>query len=357
MIKFIRFILQIIFWIIIWIVVSVSQNYTNILSMTDIKFVLFQTILIGIVIYFSTPSLLFQKKYYLYSVFTIIILLLTTYFTTRIQIRADIINEIHDFGHLNKQHGLNHHHGHHGKLGMVFSVIPPSRSFINFLILTVTYFMSTIIEVFELVKIKEDEAVLIKNENLSNELKLLKSQINPHFLFNSLNNIYALSAIDTEKTQQSISYLSSMLRYVLYDCDQKMVSIDKEVIYIENYIKLFSMKSSKELPIKFSKDLDSKNTQVAPMIFLPYVENAFKHSNIGRDKNSFININLLNYSDSKDVYFCVENSKPRGKIVKDDVGGIGLRNVKKRLSILYPSKHKLKITNNETFKVELFIET
>ncbi len=351
MIKFIRFILQIIFWIIIWIVVSVSQNYTNILSMTDIKFVLFQTILIGIVIYFSTPSLLFQKKYYLYSVFTIVILLLTTYFTTRIQIRADIINEIHDFGH------LNHHHGNHGKLGMVFSVIPPSRSFINFLILTVTYFMSTIIEVFELVKIKEDEAVLIKNENLSNELKLLKSQINPHFLFNSLNNIYALSAIDTEKTQQSISYLSSMLRYVLYDCDQKMVSIDKEIVYIENYIKLFSMKSSKELPIKFDINLGDVKTQVAPMIFLPYVENAFKHSNIGRDKNSFININLLNYIEKNEIYFSVENSKPVSQIVKDDVGGIGLRNVKKRLSILYPSKHKLKITNNETFKVELFIET
>ena len=354
MIKFIRFILQIIFWIIIWIVVGVSQNYNTILSFTDIKFVLFQSILIGIVIYFSTPILLFYKKYYLYSVFTIVIILLTTYFTTKIQIKADLLNELQEFGHMDNYYKPSKSLEN---LGVVFSVIPASRSFINFLILTVTYFMSTIIEVFELVKIKEDEAVLIKNENLSNELKLLKSQINPHFLFNSLNNIYALSAIDTEKTQLSISYLSSMLRYVLYDCDQKMVSIDKEVIYIENYIKLFSMKSSKELPINFDKDLGSEKTQVAPMIFLPYVENAFKHSNVGRDENSFININLVNYVDKNKIYFCVENSKPQRKIVKDDVGGIGLANVKKRLSILYSSKHKLKITNNETFKVELFIET
>ena len=238
-----------------------------------------------------------------------------------------------------------------------FSVIPPSRSFINFLIFTVTYFLGTILEIFNFLQIKEEETVLIKNENLENELKLLKSQINPHFLFNSLNNIYALSAIDTEKTQKSISYLSEMLRYVLYECEQKMVSIDREIVYIQNYIKLFSMKSSKKLPIRFDIESDDNTTLVAPMIFLPYVENAFKHSNLGGSKDAFITINLVNYSNSDEVYFSVENSKPQGKIQKDDVGGIGLRNVKKRLTILYPGKHKIKIHNKNTFKVEITIKT
>ena len=145
-----------------------------------------------------------------------------------------------------------------------------------------------------------------KTENIKNELKLLKSQINPHFLFNSLNNIYALSAIDTNKTQQSITYLSDMLRYVLYECETPFVIIKKEVKYIEDYIKLYSLKSSKKYPIETSFNITDSTIQIAPMLLIPFVENAFKHSNIEKIEHTFIKLSLD--VTSKTTIFKIENT-------------------------------------------------
>jgi LytS/YehU family sensor histidine kinase len=227
---------------------------------------------------------------------------------------------------------------------------------INFLLLCLTVVLSIIIEIFLFAKKKEEALILSQNETLANELKLLKSQINPHFLFNALNNIYALSAIDTGKTQQSISYLSNMLRYVLYECEKPFVSLEKEVAYIEDYIKLFTLKSSKKYVIETHFNISNPHIEIAPMLLIPFVENAFKHSNIERVEGTFIKINISDTE--RGIDFKIENTFGEESIVKDEVGGIGLENVKKRLLILYPEKHKLKISEeNHVFTVALNIET
>ncbi|WP_240475151.1 sensor histidine kinase [Neotamlana sedimentorum] len=229
---------------------------------------------------------------------------------------------------------------------------PPSHYLFNLLIMGIAYSIALALEVFNHLKKKEAETIKALNVNLQNELKLLKSQINPHFLFNSLNNIYTLAGIDAGKTQKSIINLSDMLRYVLYDCEQETVPIKKEVEYIENYLKLFALKSSKTYPISTTLNIESNAILVAPMLFIPFIENALKHSNIDDRDHAFINININ--ATSTEINFEVENSKPQNKVVKDAVGGIGLENVKKRLAILYPNKHSLKIVENETsFKINL----
>lgn len=186
-------------------------------------------------------------------------------------------------------------------------------------------------------------------------MKFLKSQINPHFLFNALNNIYALSISNAVKTQKSIASLSEMLRYVLYECDQPKVSIKKEVAYIQNYLELFSLKSSKAYNIETDFQLTNENLQIAPMILIPFIENALKHGHLEKRGNSFLKISL--HTENLKVWFEVENSIPELPLAKDDVGGIGLENVKKRLGLLYPEQHSLDIQNNlKTFKVVLKLE-
>ncbi|WP_344930303.1 sensor histidine kinase [Aquimarina addita] len=233
---------------------------------------------------------------------------------------------------------------------------PPSQFAFNFLIFTVSYVIATFIETFIFAQKKEEEIIKSKNETLQTELKLLKSQINPHFLFNSLNNIYALSVIDSNKTQQSISYLSDMLRYVLYECEQQFVPLQKEITYIENYIRLFSLKSSEPYPIKTEFNISNYHLKIASMLFIPFVENALKHSNIEKRNGSFIRIFIDDTIDNN-VQFKIENSVPKQMVNKDKVGGIGLENVKKRLDILYQESHTLIINSTpEIFQVELNIK-
>lgn len=226
---------------------------------------------------------------------------------------------------------------------------------INFLLLCLTFVLTSVIEIFLFAKRKEADLILSKTETLETELKLLKSQINPHFLFNALNNIYALSAIDANKTQKSISYLSNMLRYVLYECERPYVSLQKEVDYIEDYIRLFVLKSSKDYPIYTAFSMADAHVEIAPMLLIPFVENAFKHSNIEKIDNTLIKIQID--SDSDQIVFKIENTLAENEVTKDEVGGIGLENVKKRLAILYPNKHTLNISEeNEIFKVELILK-
>lgn len=347
-----RFLYQVLFWLIIWLSQWLSQG-TNSTFLTDNATVyIFQTLLIGILIYFTAPNFLLKKKYLIFGSISIGIIILFSLFTISDAIFGTELPPPRHTGGPGPHHQAPFHRGNK----FIFSIFPPSRAYINFLLLTVAYFLSTFFEVFIYLKKKEEETILSKTENLETELKLLKSQINPHFLFNALNNIYALSAINTEKTQESISYLSNMLRYVLYECDQKLVPLEKEILYIENYIKLFSLKSSKKYPIKFISNISNYKTYVAPMLFIPFVENAFKHSNIERGLDSFIHIEV-SVTDENKINFIVKNSMPKQNIVKDTVGGIGLLNVKKRLSILYPEKHSLNIyKDKDIYGIKLTIQ-
>ncbi|RPI02537.1 MAG: histidine kinase [Calditrichaeota bacterium] len=191
----------------------------------------------------------------------------------------------------------------------------------------------------------------IKAEKLITELKLLKAQINPHFIFNALNNIYSLAYIKSEKAPESILKLSQMLRYVIEECEEDQVTIASEIEYIENYIAFQKMKSPNEQNIRFDHSHAELDVRIAPMLFIPFIENAFKYSMIEELADAFINVELR--ANQKEIVFEIANSIPTASYRKPGPG-TGIENVRKRLQILFPQKHLLQINaDSKEFRVHL----
>ncbi|MDX1349369.1 MAG: histidine kinase [Putridiphycobacter sp.] len=221
--------------------------------------------------------------------------------------------------------------------------------------LIIAFLGSSLIEILKYANKKETEVTQAEKEKLTTELKFLKSQVNPHFLFNALNNIYSLSITKSEETPESIMQLSEILRYMVYDSRENAVLVEDELKYLENFIQLMNLKDSTGLNVTLAADIQVKNMKVAPLLFIPFIENAFKHSKIENDKNGFISIKLE--TKGNDILFSVKNSVPENSYTKDDIGGIGIANTRKRLEILYPNKHHLKIYEKTAqFEVSLLIQ-
>ena len=178
-----------------------------------------------------------------------------------------------------------------------------------------------------------------EREHFKNELLLLKSQINPHFLLNTLNNLYTLTEIDTTKTQTAILQLADLLRYVLYDSKQEKVLLLEEMKVMQAYIALHQIKYEKPLNIKLNFAINDRNDiLIEPMLLVPILENAFKHSGIGTIDTAFITINI-EIDKNKQLFIRFENSiSAVSTAVIDEHSGIGLANVARRLAILYPNK-------------------
>ncbi|NNV54367.1 hypothetical protein GD597_02770 [Panacibacter sp. KCS-6] len=180
---------------------------------------------------------------------------------------------------------------------------------------------------------------------LSSELQFLKSQISPHFLFNVLNNLTYHARKNTEMLEPSLQKLSSLLRYMLYDTNEEKVLLDKEIKYLEDYVGLREIRHQDvKITTNFFNDYD--NLQIAPMLLIPFVENAFKHASGFIDGDRFIVIELL--TNHQYLTFSVTNKYTQNKIEPiDNASGIGLANVKKRLELLYPANHYLSIQKGE----------
>jgi len=192
----------------------------------------------------------------------------------------------------------------------------------------------------------------LQTASLESELAFLKQQINPHFLFNSLNNIYVMNRKKPEEASESILLLSDLLRYQLYDCAKDKVYLRQEIEYLKNYLQLDKIRKDKA-QMDFEVSGEANGMMVAPFMFIPFVENAVKHG-MGLDSASLIQIKFdIN---PKIVSFSIENAKPM-RPYKHAKGGIGLTNVKRRLKLLYPNRHRLTIRNGEkAYKVELSLE-
>lgn len=185
------------------------------------------------------------------------------------------------------------------------------------------------------------------------ELNNLKDQLNPHFLFNTLNNIYSLIAIDTARAQDAVHGLSHLLRYVLYENNQTLVPLDKEVKFIRSYIELMSMRISSNFHAKLNLP-EAGNVQIAPMLLITLIENAFKHG-VSNTQSCFINVDLT--IDEKGMLtFTVINSNYA--VASDDsVSGIGIENMRKRLDLIYPGRYTLNLENlGQTFMSQLTIK-
>ena len=190
-------------------------------------------------------------------------------------------------------------------------------------------------------------------EKLETELNFLKAQINPHFLFNSLNNIYVQIRKNSEEAADSVLHLSDLLRYQIYDCSKNRVELEAEITYLKNYLKLDKLRKS-SVQIDMKVEGDTSGVRVAPYLFIPFVENAMIHG-VGMNEEAFINIYFQIEGDT--LLFELTNSKPKRPIKKES-GGIGLVNVRRRLDLLYTNRYELDIQSNEkTFKIQLKLNT
>lgn len=201
---------------------------------------------------------------------------------------------------------------------------------------------------------EKQEKTSLEKQNLMSELALLRTQINPHFLFNTLNNIDALIFSNPNEASAVLIKLSDIMRYMLYDSSAEKVPLVKELSYLENIIELQSLRQKNKNFIKYNVQGNPANLMISPMIFIPFIENAFKHGDKSNNSNGInIKIEIANDSVSLDV----QNDISEVNAIKDSVGGIGLYNVKRRLELLYPNKFVLDILETKTsFKVDLKIE-
>ena len=193
-----------------------------------------------------------------------------------------------------------------------------------------------------------------EKEKLDSELHNLKAQINPHFLFNSLNVIYSLALKNDKVTAEVVLKLSDILRYVIYDSTQDKVTLNSEISLLKKYIELQKYRVEDSVPINFISSIE-EDVKIAPLIFLTLVENSFKHGIKSDTENVFISIKL--HTNAERIFFEIENNKPKTNKNNNNPNGLGLENIKKRLLIQYPDKHKLKVYDSkDTFKVCLEIE-
>nr|WP_321244727.1 sensor histidine kinase [uncultured Psychroserpens sp.] len=289
-------------------------------------------------IYKLIPDYLITKKYklfVLYSVYTLIIsvyLLIVSLFFSLIYISNFEYDEMN----------------------------PATKNII--FISTAVYLVVVVVSAFKLLKLNLEQASktkVLETKILDTQLKLkeqelnyLKMQIHPHFLFNTLNTMYGLALKKAEQTPDMILKLSNLLDYLLYQAEKPFVLISEEIEHIEDYIALEKMRFNDTLNVTMDVKLESKNTMIAPMLLLPFIENSFKHGSI---KNGVLHIDIKLTAGSEQVHFRIKNSNSQSASSQH---GIGLENIKKRLELLYPNKHELLIDNTiDTFNVDLQLNT
>lgn len=197
--------------------------------------------------------------------------------------------------------------------------------------------------------------VEMAREKSEAELNFLKSQINPHFLFNSLNSVYFLIDKNNSEARNALHKFSDMLRYQLYEMSGDKIPVEKEVGYLKDYVDLQKLRKDENYSVEFNCSPAVKGFTIEPLLLIPFVENAFKHMSHHKDKTNFVKLDLSR--DNGEFRFEIENSREIMEKTTEQLGGIGLNNVKRRLELLYPEKHELEINNSEkSFKVRLRIE-
>lgn len=184
-----------------------------------------------------------------------------------------------------------------------------------------------------------------ENERLKSELSFLRSQISPHFMFNLMNSLVSLNRKKSNLVEPVLLKMADLLRYMLYEKDDKRISLENEVKYLSNYIDLQKVRFGDYVKIDFDVNSSDSSKSIEPMLLIPFVENAFKHG-VGLIENPFIKIELA--TNIEELHFKVTNKfSSDNKEVKDGASGIGLNNVKRRLELLYPNKYVLNVSESE----------
>ncbi|WP_196888434.1 sensor histidine kinase [Aureivirga sp. CE67] len=215
---------------------------------------------------------------------------------------------------------------------------------------SIKFMMPTVLLVIYKFYKDQQKLLQINEQKKTTELNTLKQQLNPHFLFNTLNNLYALTIKKSDQAPEVIAKLSEILDYMLYGCNDKYVWLSKELELIENYLALEKVRYGERVSIEFVQNVE-KEIKIAPLILLTFIENAFKHGVSQELNKAFIRINISVKDDC--VYFTIENSVAKNKVASEKKS-IGISNVKKQLELLYQEDYNLEIEENkENFRVEL----
>lgn len=204
-------------------------------------------------------------------------------------------------------------------------------------------------------QVKQSEVEQLNTRIAESQLQFLQSQINPHFLFNNLNNLYSYTLENSPKTPEIILELSGLLRYMLYDCKERWVLLEKEVDYLTNFIRLQELQLEGKGTVEFNISGSLSQHRVAPLLFVVFVENSFKHSLSSMTEQIKIEIDLK-IVDNKLYFSCLNNFSPQAN-TEQLSHGIGLENIQTRLELLYPNAHTLSIKNKENqFRVDLILD-
>jgi len=344
--KYSRFLLHLFFWVLVYLFFIVfygrsSQDYGTT--------IIFVSMLLPLSIatayflnYFLIPRYLFTKKYGKFLLFVFYTFVVSIWLEVFISLLVFILITNYQADRMN-----------------------PS-SFDGLLLMVGLYFIIIIAVAIKLVR--RSFQIQKKNTELDNrrfqmelklkeaELKLLKAQVHPHFLFNTLNNLYGLTLEKSDDAPKLVLQLSEILDYILYRCDEKLVSVDEELTNLKNYIEIEKIRYSGKFKLNTNFPEQPGRLKIAPLLLLPFVENAFKHGVSHSTGVAFVTIKTKIVESN--LFFKIENSKiPALKKAENHSNGMGLKNVRKRLDLIYPEKHILKINETEeTFSVNLTLQ-
>lgn len=339
--KFIRILSHILFWIVYILFfylqyVFYSKEIDPIATLSSLTLTAIVDIFAAyFTVYYLLPRFLFKKKYVLFGLLflssaacAILLQRVLLYFISYPLFYSDSMEKVGSFWHIN-----------------------PFYSFFN---------IYTVVSLFAVIKLmkywyrNQQLKAELEKKNRTSELALLRSQLNPHFLFNTLNNIDTLIGSDQDKASDAVIKLSEIMRFTLYEAINDRVSLEKEINYLENYISLQQLRLKNPFFVKFDNDIQCSGMNIAPMLFIPFVENAFKHGlkNIvapGIEISLTCEKGVLDF-EVVNRYSLIEEQN------KDATSGIGLINTKKRLELLYPERHKLEIRKSAgIYKINLQI--
>lgn len=290
------------------------------------------------------PQLLARKKTFIYIAIIVACLFIFLYLFTSIGLNAQETKE-----HIEKMRQRAIEKGSTFRGRSYWEWLFSPGPVVMFLTAFTFSSLSKIISQWFLAEEKKEE---ILKQNITNELTLLRSQVNPHFLFNTLNGIYSLAVIKDDKAPDAVMKLSRIMRYTLEESQTETADLSKEIDFIKSYIDLQKLRSNEKLHVSFKVKGDVGHIKIAPLLFIPFIENAFKY---GISAHSDSNISILIENAGKGLHFqCVNDIFPSQKIKSST--GTGISNVRRRLQLLYENNFLLKLKPGEKqYTVDLFI--
>jgi hypothetical protein len=290
------------------------------------------------------PKFLAREKWLLYVLSIVASLFIFLYLPRQI---ATLIAEPEVFNPNNREFIRNPAYtGKKHFLGMMRGGNRPVADPYNTVLFLLVFTMGTSISVIQRWRKTEQTRKETENEKLNTELSFLKSQVNPHFFFNTLNNIYSLAVVRSEMTAPAVMKLSAIMRYILTETQRDLVPLYNEVEFIHNFIDLQKVRLTDKVILNFLTEGDIETLLIAPLLFIPFVENAFKYG-VSTKESSNINIEIKT-EENKILFTVVNYIVPSENNLMENTG-IGINNVKRRLELMYPGKHTLTTTQKDNY--------